>query len=193
MNEKEAKENLEIIRKMIEGTKKGVVYSGYMYIFWGLITLIAVLISYVLVFLQLHRYIFINWLGLMTLGFAYSVYHGVTQERKAKVITFSDKAIGYTWFGCGVTLMILGFIAPLAGAYSGYVIPAIIAVVIGSAYFITGRLYEWKLLTWVSLLWWGGGVGMMFLKSESNLLVLAFLIILGYLIPGLILSAKYKK
>jgi hypothetical protein len=193
MNEKEAKENLEMIRRMIEETKKGVAYSGHIYIFWGVIVLIAVLINYVLVFSRLYQYIFISWLALMVLGFAYSVYHGVTREKKAKVTTFPDKAIGYTWFGCGVTLMILGFVAPLAGVYSGQMIPAVIAVVIGSACFITGRLYEWKLLTWASLLWWGGGVAMMVLKSESRFLIFPFLIIVGYLIPGFILRANYKK
>jgi lysylphosphatidylglycerol synthetase-like protein (DUF2156 family) len=193
MNEKEAQENLEVIRKMIEETKKGVTGSGHMYIFWGVITLLAVLVTYVLAFFEFYQYILINWLVLMSLGFAYSIYRGITRERKAKVTTFSDRAMGYTWFGCGITLMILGFIAPLAGVYSGHMIPAVIAVVIGSACFITGRLYEWKLLTWASLLWWGGGVAMMVLKSESRFLIFPFLIIVGYLIPGFILRANYKK
>lgn len=193
MNEKGAKENLEVIRRMIEETKKGVAGSGHMYIFWGVITLLAVLVTYALAFFELYQYIFINWLVLMCLGFAYSIYKGITKKRKAKVTTFSDRAMGYTWFGCGITLMILGFIAPLAGVYSGFKIPAVIAVVIGSACFITGRLYEWKLLTWSSLLWWGGGVAMMALKTDSSLLIFPFLIILGWLIPGLILRVNYKK
>lgn len=193
MDEKEAQESLEVIRKMIEETKKAVAYSGEIYIVWGVITLLAILGTYVLVFFQLYQYISINWIGLMTLGCAYSIYHGVTQKRKSKLISFSAKATGYTWFGCGVTLMILAFVAPLAGVYSGQMVPAVVAVVIGCGCFITAELYQWKLLTWTSLLWWAGGIGMMFLKTEITLLVFAFLIILGYLIPGFILRANYKK
>jgi hypothetical protein len=193
MNEKEAQENLVVIRKMIDETKQAVVTSGSMYIFWGVISLLAVVVTYVLVFSQLYQYIFINWLVLMSLGFAYSVYHGVTRERKAKVTSFSDRAVGYTWFGCGITLMILGFVAPVAGVYPDQMIPAVVAVVVGSACFITGQLCQWKLLTWASLLWWAGGIAMMFLKTESRFMIFPFLIIVGYLIPGFILRANYRK
>ena len=89
-----------------------------------MITLLAVVVTYVLVFSQLYQYIFINWLVLMSLGFAYSVYHGATRERKAKVTSFSDRAVGYTWFSCGIALMILGFIAPVAGVYPGRSVPS---------------------------------------------------------------------
>jgi len=193
MNEKEAQESLEVIRKMIEETKKAVAYSGEIYIVWGVITLLAILGTYILVFFRLYQYISIDWIGLMSLGCAYSIYQGVTQKRKAKITSFSTKAMGYTWFGCGVTLMILAFVAPLAGVYSGQMVPAVVAVVIGCGYFITAQLCHWKLLSWSSLLWWGGGVVMMFLRTEYSLLVFAFLIILGYLIPGFILRANYKK
>jgi hypothetical protein len=194
MNEKEAMENLEMIKKMIEETKKTVAYSGDIFILWGVLGLLACLGTYVLVFFRLYQYIFINWVGLMTIGFAYSIYRGVTQEKKEKIITFSTKALGYTWFALGITLMLLGFVAPLAGVYSSYhMIPAIIAIVIGAGCFISAQLYQWKLLTWLSLLWWGAGIGMMFLKTDSSLLVFAFLIILGYLVPGFILQANYKK
>ena len=193
MNEIEVKENLEVIRSMIEETKKATAYSGAIYIAWGAVTLLAILGTYLLVVLELYRYIWMNWILFMALGLVYSLYHGVTLKRKALVTTFSGKILGHTWFACGMSLLILAFVAPLAGLYPGQMVPAVVATVIGIGYFITAELIQWKLLFWLAILWWVGGAGMMFLKTESILLVFAFLMSLGYLIPGFILRANYKK
>jgi len=193
MDEKEAKENIELIRSMIEETKRSTAYSGAIYIAWGVVTLLATLGTYLLVVLELYQYIWINWIVFMALGSVYSFYHGVAQARKAKVTTFAGKILGYTWFACGVSLVILAFVAPLAGLYPGMMVPAVVATVIGIGYFITGEVVQWNLLIWLSVLWWVGGAGMMFLKKESILLVFAFLMSVGYLVPGFILRANYRK
>lgn len=193
MNEIEAKENIELIRSMIEETKRSTAYSGDIYIAWGVATLLAVLGTYLLVVLELYQYIWMNWTVFMGLGFIYSVYHGITRERKAKLITFAERILGYTWFACGISLVILAFVAPFAGLYPYHMIPALVATVIGIGYFITGKVVQWKLLVWLAILWWVGGTGMMFVKTESILLVFAFLMSLGYLVPGFILRANYKK
>lgn len=193
MNEMDAKESLGVIRSMIEETKKATAYSGDIYIVWGVATLLAVLGTYLLVVLELYQYIWINWIVFMGLGVVYSVYHGITRERKAEVTTFAGRILGWVWFACGVSLMILAFVAPLAGLYPGMMVPAVVATVIGIGYFITGEVVQWKLFIWLSFLWWVGGAGMMFLKTENILLIFAFLMSLGYLVPGFILRANYKK
>lgn len=193
MNETEAKESLELIRSMIEETKRSTAYSGAIYIVWGVVTLLAVLGTYLLVILKLYSYIGINWIGFMVLGLVYSFYHGATQRRKAQIATFSGEIIGHTWFACGVSLVILAFVAPLAGLYPSWMVPAVVATVIGIGYFITGEILQWKLFIWLAVLWWLGGTGMMLLKRESILLAFAFLVSVGYLVPGFILRAKYKK
>ena len=193
MNEIEAKENIELIRSMIEETKRSTAYSGDIYIAWGVVTLLAILGTYLLEVLELYRYIWLNWIAFMGLGFIYSCYHGITLRKKAKVTTFAGKILGQTWLACGVSLVILAFVAPLAGLYPGMMVSAVVATIIGIGYFITGEIVQWKLLIWLAVLWWVGGAGMMFLKTESILLVFAFLMSLGYLVPGFILRAKYRK
>jgi hypothetical protein len=193
MNEIEAKESIELIRGMIEETKRSTAYSGDIYIVWGVATLLAVLGTYLLVILKWYSYIWINWIVFMGLGVIYSVYHGVTQERKAEAITFPGRILGRVWFACGVGLLILAFVAPLAGLYTGMMVPSVVAIVIGIGYFVTGEVVQWKLFIWLSFLWWVGGAGMMFLKTENILLVFAFLMSLGYLVPGFVLRANYKK
>jgi len=193
MNDIEAKESLEVIRNMIEETKRSTAYSGDIYIAWGVLTLLAVLGTYLLVIFKWYNYIWINWIVFMGSGVIYSVYHGVTQERKAEAITFPGRILGRVWFACGMSLLILAFVAPMAGLYPGMMVPAVVAIVIGIGYFITGEVVQWKLFIWLSFLWWLGGAGMMFLKNENILLVFAFLMSLGYLVPGFILRANYKK
>jgi hypothetical protein len=193
MNEMEAKESIDLIKDMIGKTKKAAAYSGDIYIVWGVLTLLAVLGTYLLVILKLYQYIWINWTVFMGAGFAYSVYQGITSERRADLVTFAGRILGYTWFACGVSLGILAFVAPLAGLYSPHMIPALVATVIGIGFFITGKVVQWKFLVWLSFLWWAGGTGMMFIKTESILLIFAFLMSLGYLVPGFILRANYKK
>ncbi len=193
MNEMEAKESIELIKDMIRKTKNAAAYSGDIYIIWGMLTLLAVLGTYLLVVLKLYQYIWINWTAFMGGGFIYSVYHGITRERRADLVTFAGRILGYTWFACGVSLVILAFVAPLAGLYPTHMIPALVAIVIGIGYYITGKVVQWKLLVWLAFLWWVGGSGMMFVKTDSILLIFALLMSLGYLVPGFILRAKYKK
>ncbi len=66
-------------------------------------------------------------------------------------------------------------------------------MIVGILLFVIGGIYEWNLLKWSALLWWLGGVGMIFIDLNYRALACVPLIIIGYLVPGFILRSQYKK
>ena len=85
------------------------------------------------------------------------------------------------------------FVFPLAGLYSYGDILAVITVVAGIGIFTSGGIYKLNLLKWCGILWWAGGLALLFIDPGYRGLAMLPLIILDYLIPGIIFNIKYRK
>lgn len=191
MDEKNVLEELQFIRKIIDETRQSIIYDGKEYIFWGVLIIVGMLSMYILIVNEIYFNYFYIWFVLVSIGWAYSIINGRNQKKKLPS-TFAGKIIGNVWGVSGIAITLIGFI----GAYSTWVAPMAISpiasIIVGGAYYVTGKLIGSKWMTNLSFGWWIGGIGLFFIKSVDQFLVMALLMLCLQTIPGIIIYRIYK-
>jgi len=190
MKSKQAVEEISLIKEMIERTKKSTAAHGGYFIAWGVLIIAAILGNYVLIYLQQYNLIWLNWIVFMGGGMIYSVVYWPRKARKDEVRTYTGKIRAHLWIACGIAFILVGFVFPLSGFYSYKLIPVLIATIAGIGMLVGGSIYEWPILKWSGLFWWAGAVIMVFLPASYHGFVFIFLIIIGYLYPGIQINRK---
>lgn len=193
MNQNQMKEEIQLIKQMVEKTKKAYAESWQYFSTWGILIILAIAGNYILAFFEVFQWIWVNWIAFMIIGVLYSLFYLGKKEKNRGAKTYSQIAVGHLCFACGIALMLGGFIFPILKLYSYEVIPVIIALVLGIMLFGMGGIYEWNLLKWGGVIWWLGSVAMIFVPWQYRALICIPLIIFGHLVPGFILRSQFQK
>jgi hypothetical protein len=192
MDEKTALEEIQFIRKVIEETKRNVIYTGRDYIFWGIIVIVGMLGMYLFHINQIYfNYIWI-WAVLISIGWIFSII-ARKKSREKHPSTYAGKIIGFVWIAAGVAMTIIGFLGPVFGTIKPMAISPIICIIMGSAYFVSGLIVEAKWIRNLSYGWWIGGIILFYVTSIESFLIMAFLMLFFQTIPGILMYKKYKK
>jgi hypothetical protein len=194
MDEIQAKEEIQLIKTMLEKTKKATAESGTLFMVWGVLIALALVGNYILVYFKKYDWEWLNWVVATGIGWVYSVIYGIRKERREPVRTYVQTSARHLYFACGAGFLLVGIALPALGVYSYEAITILIAVVSGILFFVMGGIYEWPILRWFGLLWWMGALGMSFIKGVGNrTIIFTVLFVACYLVPSFILRSKYKK
>jgi hypothetical protein len=194
MNEMQAKDEIQLIKNMLERTRRATAESGTLFIVWGVLIALALVGNYILAYFKKYDWLWLNWIAITVIGWVYSAIYGIRRERKEPIRTYVQTAARHLYIACGMGFLLVGIVFPALSVYSYKAIPVLIAAVSGILFIVMGGIYEWPLVKWVGFLWWIGAVGMSFLKTNSGrILVFTILFIVAYLAPSFILRARYKK
>ena len=193
MEEKQALDELRFIKKVIEDSQKIIADNGMGYIVWGVLIVIGMLGGYVKFKLRLEFDYILAWVILIPLGWIFSYFMYKKPKNKVRVETFAGKMMGTLWFSIGFGMTVAGFVGYFSRAISGEYISPVMAIFLGSAYYITSALNNQKWFKIIGVLWWIGGIVMFYVGGIDSFLIMAFLITVGQIIPGIILYRKHKK
>ena len=174
------KESLELISKMINTAKsqidKG---SAFFFLLWGYLVVAASLLHYSLcVFWNLWKYAPYAWF-LMFIGAIISIPYSFQMRRKQKITTYAGRIVGYLWLGYGISICLL-FLAKGFGVYYTPVILLFVAFAI----FIAGITFKFKPLIIGAIICWICAAITFRFQAMEQLLINAFAITAGYIIPG---------
>lgn len=191
---KKAEEEISVIKKIMEDSKKAIVDNGWHYIYWGAIVTAALITNYLMV---LNR-VSVNsqgmlWFISMT---GAAILEGIIERRRDKQIkvkTFAGKLLNTLWSASGICMFILGFAGTISGAYNAIMIFPLISIVLGSAYLISGVIQQVKWLSVISLFWWGGALVLLLLPGIHSMLVFAAMIMCFQVTPGVIMFVQSKR
>ena len=193
MNDEQAREDIQIIKNMLEKTRKATAESGTLFVVWGVLITLALVGNYVLVYFKKYDWEWLNWVIVTIVGWVYSVIYGIRRERKDPVRTYVQTAARHLYFACGAAYLLVGLALPRIGVYSYEAITVLIAVVSGVLFFVIGGIFEWPFLKAAGLVWWAGAVGMSFFQPNDRTLVFTGLFVVAYLVPSFILRAKFRR
>lgn len=193
MNEMQVKERIQFIQEMIERTKRIAAGSWMFGIIWGIVGILGVIGMYVLVYFEKYSWIWINWIILVTIGIAYSLFYSAKQEQARGMKTYAQVAAWHLRLACGIAFILVGLIFPALGLYSWGLIAVLISLVAGILVFVVGGIYEWNLLKWCGVIWWLGALGMAFIHENYRALLFIPLILIGYIMPAIVLRSIYQK
>ncbi len=193
MDEQQAREDIKLIRDMLERTRRASAESGALFIFWGVWLILGLAGQYTLLFLQRYDWIWVNWAFFGLTGWIVSAVYSIRRGRKARMRTYAQSATAFVSIGCSIGFLLTAFVFPLLHIYPYAAIPVNIALISGIMQFVQGGIFRWPLLWAAGILWWVGAVVMAFVPGEWRGIVLIPLMVLGYLVPGLIFRARFRR
>jgi hypothetical protein len=182
------KESLELISKMINTAKSQIdKRNAFFFLLWGYLVVVASLLHYSLcIFWNLWEYAPYAWM-LMFVGVFISVQYTFQMKKKQKVKTYIGRIIGYLWLGYGISVSLLFFAKKDFGIY----FTPVILILVAFAIFISGIAFKFKPLIIGAIICWICAAITFRFQSMEQLLINAFAITVGYIIPGhLIYSQK---
>ena len=177
-------DRINIIHEMIEKTRRRAAGSGNYFLLWGWLILLACIAQYGLGYLHAEQYSWILWIGVTALGFVVTLVMQNRDRASAGVTTYVDTAISSVWLASGFGILLVAFVGLPLGVISFSSLIPMIAILAGIATFVTGRVIEYRLLQFAGIVWGIGAVVAMVLPVEYHTLVMALVIIPGYLVPG---------
>jgi hypothetical protein len=191
--EEQAREDIAFIRRAIEeGSAYATACSPDMLV-WG----IAVAIGY------LGTYGFIRgwspiapkalWAVCIGLPWLYSL-----RRQLARLVGGASpargpmaQALSMLWLGCGVLLTTLAIACVSSGDSREGWFDAVVAGVLGTAFFASSWLANLPWLRWVAIAWWAGELAIFASRHHSEVLLLAAALMLALLAgPGLVLLTR---
>ncbi|MCU0421682.1 MAG: hypothetical protein MUC81_02635 [Bacteroidia bacterium] len=188
MKEREA---LLVIEEMINSTKNDVKDNGFYYLIWGWLVFISSLTDYILLVGFNNDAHALVWGILMPLGGLISFVRGRMDVKNQRVKTYIDDTIKHLTIAFTVSIFIVCIIMPITNKHWQSFFPTLM-VVYAFGVFVFGGILKSKPLIWGGIANWVCAILAFFFGYDVQLLLLATAVLLGFIIPGHILKARFK-
>lgn len=183
-------ESLRLIHQMIQVAKADHRENGEGWLIWGWLLFIASVSSAVLDYLDLRKYISWVWIGTLGIGLViYLIFH-VLNRKDEKVKTYVQELLDRLGAGFFISLFAViaaGFINKTFGFGYYYILYAFWMFIHGSAIrfrpLIIGAYFNWI-----------GAIAIFLLNDVAQIMIVSSIaVLIGYLVPGYMLKAEYRK
>lgn len=185
MNQLDAADELLFIRKIMDDSRRIVIFDTKPFIFWGLIIALGQLASYFLIKLNIDFNPFYFWAFLITLGWVYSLFFFINKTKSKKPITFASRILSAVWTSCGISMTLIGFISALTWNINP---TPFITAIMGIGFYITGFIAEFKWIKYISMGWWLSSIIMFLWPGFHSTIIMALSMIIFQVIPGIIIN-----
>ncbi len=194
-------EELQYIRKIIDESRTAFVEDGKPYILWGLIVAIGMGISYISVLIQRDLYTGFVWIGLVLIGWGWSIYYLVQQRKQTqRAPNFIDRMQRSIWTACGsalglsvILIVTIRHSDPATPSIHPFYVTFVASLILGIAYYLSGVAHDLKWLRNIGFAWWAGAIVMYLWPTVHVLGIYAGMLILFQVIPGIILQRRYRR
>lgn len=183
--------SLEIINEMIAITRNKLIDDGFHFLLWGNLIVLACIVQFVMIYF-FEKNAESNWVWMIMplIGVPLSIIYGKKKKEKAQSSDFFSKIYMYLWIGFGISLFLTIFISILYQHSP----TSFIMIITGFAVFVSGNILKFQPLKWGALIFWLGSLCYPMIEQDAfQALFYALVVSIGYLIPGYMLSQKYKK
>lgn len=185
------KESIAIIQSMLAKTQMGIRDSGTMYLLWGWLVFAAAAIHYIPLMLMDNTIGGLAWPVLMTIGGIASAIYGMRRSKESRVKTYAEQMLGYITIAMGVGI---AFTLTLGALFTTWPITyGFLMFVYGTWLFTSGGVLEFRPLQIGGVLNWIIGACTFFVPEPHELPMIALAVLVGYIIPGHMLKAKFNK
>lgn len=194
MIEDRAREDIAFIRHAVEDGRNYAAARSADILIWGIAIAIGYLGTYA--FVRGWSPIRPGWLWALCIGlpWVYSLRRLLAAFAGSRGDRPLARALAMLWLGCGVFLTTLAIARFWTGTARQGWFEAVVAGVMGIAFFAGAPLSNLGWLRWVAVLWWLGELALFALRNRpEGLLLSAALMLLLLAGPGLLLTIRRGK
>lgn len=193
MEKSQAELEIELIKKIMDDSRRIVCEDGKDYIIWGVLVLVGLIGTYLSVAWKTYHYIGWVWLITMGGGWIFAIASHWRKGSKQKVSTLAGRILAGVWISSGIAMTLLGFVATATGAIGGWSISPMISIVLWIAYTVSGIVYRQPWVRNLAIGWWLGAIIMLIWPGIHTLLIFAAMMALFQITPGIVLYSKWRK
>ena len=190
-------DSLAIIEQMIGRARAEEKDSGIGWIIWGWLLFVASLAHYFMIMTGI-RHGNTVWMIFGIVAFLLAMYEMVFRKffltRSVKVKTYTNELVNRLGIAFFISLMIMVFGNYRIGINNSGVNFGYLLLLYGFWMFIHGSAFRYRLLIYGSIVNWAGAFVIFYFGEKlgaESLLVHAFCVALGYLVPGHVARHKY--
>lgn len=187
-----AEEDLAVIRRIMEESRREVGQRGRHFVIWGGITTVGLIATYMSALGRATLDPDWVWVVLLVVGWSASMILGLREGRRSRVRTLGRRILTGTWMSIAVTLTLIGLSGMFGEVVSHWSLPGLLAVVIASPVLVTALMTGERWLVWVAVGWWLGGALMLFVPGLYTLPLMAFMALLLLAVPGGVLNVRSR-
>jgi hypothetical protein len=184
-------ESLALITSMIKKTKNHLHDNGFYFLLWGWLVFVASTSQYTLLKMGYPAESNYTWAILMPLGGIISMVRGFRDGKKQKVKTYTEEMLNSVLIAFIVALFIVLIFMSIHGGWE--LAYPMIMMVYGMWLFISGSVLKFKPLIIGGIINFGCCIGGFYIHTYELILLLSFAVLAGYIIPGHLLNAKFKR
>ena len=182
--------SLEIIQQMIQKAKTNFTDDGYSWLVWGSLIFLASVATYFLADAN-YSNLFLAWNVFGVVAILLLVY-GFFKPKRSSAKSYISEILRYVDIGFTICLFLIIFsmnVAVSTNAGFGYLL-----MLYGFLMLIQSGALKFKPLVIGAIVNWIGAIAI-FLNPEFkyDMLITAAAVFIGYIIPGLMLRAQFKK
>lgn len=189
----EAEQDLALIRRVMEESRREVVDRGKHFLIWGVIPFFGLLLTYFAATGAIAIDPAPVWLGLLGVGWIASFAVGWMDGRRARVTTLGRKLLTAVWVSVAATMTLVALAGMFGEVVPNEALPGLLSLLIAPPVFLTGTLTRDRWLVWVAGGWWLGGTLMILVPGIYTLLLMAAMALLLTALPGLVLFARSRR
>ena len=178
---------------MINKAKNQFSENGFAYLLWGWVVLFCSLSQFVLQHFLHYPKHYLVWM-LTWLAAGIQVFYYSKKEKKRTVKTYTDEITGYVWLAFIIMMILSGLLINSALQPEQYYIGTVgILILYGMPTFLSGIILKFKPLIAGGICCWALSVTAVFLPHDVTVLLISVAVIAAWIIPGYLLSSRYKK
>ncbi|MGD1005927.1 MAG: hypothetical protein ABR980_01690 [Ignavibacteriaceae bacterium] len=196
MDELTAQEEIAFIKKVMQDSRKLVYADGKEFIYWGIIITVCLIYTYFTAGYHVTgsvNVVPLVWLFFIVLGGIGSAFFIKKRYKTARIKSLAGQVLEKIWLGNGIGMIMVAFVGGFSGAIHGVYISPLMSSFLGGSYYISGFIYGKKWVSYLAVFWWLGAAIMFIFPGLYVCLLMAAMIILLQIIPGIILYRDSKQ
>ncbi len=190
MDKSNMQADLAIIKNIMEESRQNFYNYGTNLVVWGGLVIIALLLTFMNAVFYYWVPEFWYWFFAFGTGFVFESIQGRRWMLKNKVIQPANKIGSVLWMSILLTMVLYGVFGSVSGTIQSIGASGFIAGLLAIGYLVTGESIKLKWVKRLGYGWWIGAIILFFTTGATNILVMAFLMLVLQFIPGLILLKK---
>ena len=183
---------LDFIKSIMDDSQKVLADNGMGFIVWGILILLAGLLSFILDQFQMSQYVGWAYVFIVSLGWIYMMSYDRKREKQTIGNPLIRKVIGSIWIAVLLSMTILGFVGGASGAINLDYMSAVMYTVLGTAYFLHGVITGKMWVRNLGLAWWGGSIILFFIEGPAAITLMILMMIGLQIVPGIIFNRQWK-
>ena len=179
-------EKIKLIEKFIAGARFNMRKIAFSIILFGILIPVAALLQYFLIVFMKSELSWLPWPILMTGGFIFAMIHYARLGKKEGVDTTQGLFFRSLYIWSGLSYFLIAFLCGALQVNPISFMLALTSLLIG----VSGLALRYQPLLWGGVLFFIAAIVCVYLTPLNQLLLMALSVILGYLIPGILLTRQ---